>query len=262
MKTTVFKIAICVAVFANFGTSKAQLVTKDRDGMYRNRSGGTSSTRAGAQMDQTVKDNLSMNNYMTQVYMASLRRLEQQTRAGRAIIRAKKATTRFVRPTPFSMAEWVKRCGATNSENTRVITAELIEQKRLWTEEGVKRGVNQNDMAQVLALANALAWESYSGGKEVTPRQFSAITAQFRRYLLKNEEYQGHTNADKKYLAEANMVNSTAGFYWLRSYAKSGKTSEKMDARRMGIRVLAESFGRGKAEDFTLTNEGLSPRGS
>jgi hypothetical protein len=196
-----------------------------------------------------------MSNSMTSASLHNLMLRRQQL--GRQTIKRGKATTRFTAAAPFSLSEWVTRCGAKTPEMRRQYAAELTVQQAIWKQEAQARGANTQDMAQSLALGFVLAWEAYTGGKRATDAQYRGIAADFRKTLLNDPHFQGMTAKEKQYLYEDQMVSATDAVRLLRQSTKTGDDAIQQKAREGGKRYLTRWWDK-PADTLRTTATGFT----
>jgi hypothetical protein len=192
----------------------------------------------------SLLDTMILNNSRRMMLNSSLNSANlhnlmlQRQKMGRQTIKKGKATTRFTAAAPFSLSEWVTRCGAKTPEMRRQYAAELTLQRAIWKQEAQARGANTQDMAQSLALGFVLAWEAYTGGKRATNAQYQGIAADFRKTLLNDPDFQGMTAKEKQYLYEDQMISATDAVRLLREANKTGDDATQQKAREGGKRYL------------------------
>lgn len=198
---------------------------------------------------------MMLNNSLNSANLHNLMLRRQQL--GRQNIKSGKATTRFAAVAPFSLSEWVTRCGAKTPEMRRQYAAELTLQQAIWKQEAQARGANTQDMAESLALGFVLSWEAYTGGKRATDAQYRGIAADFRKTLLKDADFQGMTAKDKQYLYEEQMVHATDAVRLLREANKTSDDATKQKAREGGKRYLTRWWDK-PADTLRTTATGFT----
>jgi hypothetical protein len=205
--------------------------------------------------EMIMRGNMTSANTMTSANFRAL--LLHRQRLGRQKIKSGKATTRFSAAAPFSLSEWVTRCGAKTPQMRRQYAAEITLQQAIWKQEAQARGASTQDMAQSLALGFVLSWEAYTGGKRATNAQYRGIAADFRKTLLKDPDFQGMTAKEKQYLYEDQMILATDAVRLLREATKTGDAATLQKARDGGKRYLTRWWDK-PAETLRTTATGFT----
>jgi hypothetical protein len=162
-------------------------------------------------------DTVAQRNFLTMMMRrsvtnaaarAEMARRAAGTRAGALKIKKGTATTRFA-AAPLNIEAWLKRWNPKTAEERRRLYDETVTQKAIWAQEAKARGTNLNDMAESLALSFALAYEVHAGSEKVAPGAYRWLVGDFKRTLMKDANYQGMSAADKQFIVDGALLNST-----------------------------------------------------
>lgn len=208
----------------------------------------------GNDSQSTAINNWGLSN------MANLARLENEAKhkRGRALIRARRATTLFT-PRPFPLEAYLVKWGAANDPAKRQSNTKAWKrQKALYDAEIKSRGAHPNDLAQVMAVCFVMAYEAQSS-QRANASQFKSMVSGFRSSLLQDEFYQGESNFEHQLLIEQQILDATAALYYRRHLNMDGaplnaatRAENIAEARKEGMEFIGRWWSGG-FENFKAT---------